>query len=398
MKILVLNSWSSSLKYQLFDMISHNVLAQWVVERIGIDWSFIKHKWNGEKEKIEKNLSDHREALNLVLELLIDSEKWVIWSIEEINAVGHRVVHGWEDFKNSVLITPEVKQRIFDLSDLAPLHNPANLMWIDAIEDMLPGVPNIAVFDTAFHQTMEASSYIYPIPYKFYEKYKIRKYGFHWTSHKYVSYRAAEILNKDIKDLKIIVCHIWNWASVTAIRGGKVIDTSMWFTPLEGLVMWTRSGDLDPAIIHFLMEKEWMTSKELDNMLNKQSGVLGISEISSDMREIEDGYLAGNERETLTMNIYNNRLLKYIGAYVAMLDDCDVIVFTAGAMENSSYMRKLLADRMSWLWVKLDEKANDFRCEERIISTPDSKTILMVVPTNEEFMIAKDTYEILNKK
>lgn len=398
MKILVLNAGSSSLKYQLFDMVNDDVMAQWVVERIGIDWSFVKHKAKGNKSQIDKNLNDHKEALSLVVDLLINWELAVISSLEEINAVGHRVVHGWEDFKHSVLITPDVKQKISDLSALAPLHNPANLMWIDAIEVLLPGVPNIAVFDTAFHQTMEASSYIYPIPYKFYEKYKIRKYWFHGTSHKYVSHRAAEILNKDIKDLNVIVCHIWNGASVTAIKGGKVIDTSMWFTPLEGLVMGTRSGDLDPAIAHFLMEKENMSSKELDTMLNKESWVLGISEISSDMREIEDGHIAGNERETLTMDIYNNRLMKYIGAYVAILDGCDAIVFTAGAMENSPYMRKLLADRMSWLWVKLDEEANDFRGKERIISTKDSSTTLMVVPTNEEFMIAQDTYQILNEK
>lgn len=398
MKVLVLNAGSSSLKYQMFDMPNDDVLVEWIVERIGIDGSFVKHKAKGEKVKIDKEMKDHTDALKVVMDLLIDPKVWVISSLDEIDAVGHRVVHGWEEFKYSVLINDEVKGKIEELSALAPLHNPANLMGINAIESLLPWVPNIAVFDTAFHQTMEPSSYIYPIPYKFYEKYKIRRYGFHGTSHKYVSHRAAQILNKDIKDLKIIVCHVGNGASVSAIDWGKVIDTSMGFTPLEGLAMGTRSGDIDPAIAHFLMKNEDISSEELDKILNKESGVLGISQVSSDMRDIEDGHIADNPGEKLALEIYNNKILKYIWAYVAMLDGCDAVVLTAGVLENSAYIRKMLADRMSWLGIKLDEEANDFRGEERIISTDDSTTKLMVVPTNEEFVIAQDTYVILNNK
>ncbi len=396
MKVLVLNAGSSSLKYQLFDMDNEDVLAKWLVERIWIDGGVIKHRWkNDAKLEIKWDLADHWVALQKILELLTDSEHGVIASLDEIGAAWHRVVHGGEYFQDSTLIDEKVKDRLKELVALAPLHNPANIMWIEAVEKVMPGVPNIAVFDTAFHQTMKPSSYIYPIPYKFYEKYKIRRYWFHGTSHKYVAYRAAEILWKDISDLKLIVCHVGNWASVTAIDSGKVIDTSMWFTPLEWLVMWTRSGDIDPAIIHFLMKNENMTSAELDNMLNKESWVLGISELSSDMREIEDGHIAGNEKETLALDIYVNKILKYIWAYVAMLDGCDAIILTAGVLENSAYIRKMMADRLGRLGISLDEEKNKFRWEERIISTTDSSTILMVVPTNEEYMIAKDTMSVL---
>lgn len=396
MKVLVLNAGSSSLKYQLFDMANESVLAKWLVERIWIDGGIIKHKWkNDEKIEIKWDLEDHSVALEKVLHLLIDSEYGVIENLDEINAVWHRVVHGGEYFQDSTLIDDDVKIKLKELISLAPLHNPANIMWIEAVERVLPGVPNIGVFDTAFHQTMEPSSYIYPIPYKFYEKYKIRRYGFHWTSHKYVAHRAAEILGKDMSDLKMIVCHVWNGASVTAINWWKVIDTSMGFTPLEWLVMWTRSGDIDPAIIHFLMTNENMTSGEIDKMLNKESWVIWISEISSDMREIEDGHIAGSVKETLALDIYVNKILKYIWSYVAMLDGCDALVLTAGVLENSAYIRKMMADRLGRLGIKLDDEKNNFRWEERIISTPDSSTIMMVVPTNEEYMIAKDTMTLL---
>lgn len=396
MKVLVLNAGSSSLKYQLFDMENNDVLAKWLVDRIWIDGGVIKHKWkNDEKIEIKENLEDHSIALWKVLDLLIHPEHGVIENLDEINAAWHRVVHGGEYFQDSTIINDEVKDRLKELISLAPLHNPANIMGIEAVERVLPGVPNIGVFDTAFHQTMEPSSYIYPIPYKFYEKYKIRRYGFHWTSHKYVAHRAAEILGKDISDLKMIVCHVWNGASVTAIKWWKVIDTSMGFTPLEGLVMWTRSGDIDPAIIHFLMTNENMTSEEIDKMLNKESWVIWISEISSDMREIEDGHIAGNPKETLALDIYVNKILKYIWSYVAMLDGCDALVLTAGVLENSAYIRKMMADRLGRLGIKLDEEKNNFRWEERIISTSDSSTVMMVVPTNEEYMIAKDTMTLL---
>lgn len=340
-------------------------------------------------------MENHSIALKKILNLLIDSENGVIPSLEEVDAVWHRVVHWWEYFVNSTKIDDTTKSRIDELSELAPLHNPANLMWINAVEEVLPNVPNIAVFDTSFHQTMQPSAYMYSIPYKYYEKYKVRRYWFHGTSHKYVSHRAAEILGKDIKDLKIIVCHVENWASVSAIKWWKVVDTSMWFTPLEWLTMWTRSGDLDPAIVAFLMKKENMTVEEIDHMLNKQSWVLGISGVSSDMRDIEDWHIAGKTQESLALDVYVNKIVKYIGSYTAILDWCDAVVLTAGTLENSAYIRKMIADKLWWLWIKLDESKNDFRGEERIISTVDSKTVLMVVPTNEEYMIAKETYDLL---
>lgn len=394
MKILVLNAGSSSLKYQLISMPEWDVLSKWLVDKIG-KWTVIKHVGKIGKFEIQGDLENHSVALKKVLELLVDPTHGVLNSLEEIDAAGHRVVHGGEEFVNSARIDDYAKTKINELCEIAPLHNPANLMGINAVEDVLPNIPNIAVFDTSFHQTMEPSAYMYSIPYKYYEKYKIRRYGFHGTSHKYVSHRAAEMLGKDIKDLNIIVCHVGNGASVSAIKGGKVVDTSMWFTPLEGLTMGTRSGDLDPAIVAFLMRKENMTIDEIDHMLNKQSGVLGISGVSSDMRDIEDGHIAGKIQETLALDVYVNKIVKYIGSYTAILNGCDVVVLTAGTLENSAYIRKMIADKLGWLWITLDESKNNFRGEERIISTPDSKAILMVVPTNEEYMIAKETYDLL---
>jgi acetate kinase len=395
MKILVLNAGSSSLKYQLLSMPEWDVLSKWLVDKIGLEWSLIKHSWKSGKVEIQWNLENHSVALKKVLALLVDPTDGVLQSLEEIDAAWHRVVHGWEHFVSSSKVDADAKQKIDELSELAPLHNPANLMGIYAVEEVLPNIPNIAVFDTSFHQTMEPSAYMYSIPYKYYEKYKIRRYGFHGTSHKYVSYRAAEILGKDIKDLKIIVCHVGNGASVSAIEYGKVIDTSMGFTPLEGLTMGTRCWNLDPAIVSFLMKKEWLTADQVDHILNKESWVLGISGTSSDMRDIEDGHIANNSKEKLALEIYVHKILKYIGSYVALLNGCDVVVLTAGTLENSAYIRKMIADKLAWLGISLDESKNTFRGEERIISTPDSKAVLMVVPTNEEYMIAKETYDLL---
>lgn len=395
MKILVINSGSSSLKYQIFDMDNNNVLAKWLVDRIWISGSAIKHKSsNDQKKEIEIEIRNHDEALKMVLDLLVDTEVWVIKSLDEISAVWHRVVHGWEKFSQSIVVDTQVKEELKNLISLAPLHNPANIMWIESVEKLLPNIPNVAVFDTAFHQTMNPEAYMYAIPYKYYEKYKIRRYGFHGTSHNYVFQRTCEILWKDEKNTKMVVCHIGNGASISAIKNWKVVDTSMGMTPLEWLIMWTRSWDIDPAIINFLQEKEKLSSQDLDKILNKESWVLWISENSSDMREIENGHIAGKEKETLAMNMYIHRILKYIWAYVSILNGCDAIVFTAWVLENSSYIRKLIIDKLSWLGVKLDENKNDFRWEEKIISTDDSKIQVMVVPTNEELMIAKDTYEL----
>lgn len=396
MKILVINSGSSSLKYQIFDMDNNNVLAKWLVDRIWISGSAIKHKSsNDQKKEIEIEIRNHDEALKMVLDLLVDTEVWVIKSLDEISAVWHRVVHGWEKFSESIIINEEVKAEVKKLVSLAPLHNPANIMWIESVERLLPNVPNVAVFDTAFHQTMEATNYLYALPRELYEKHGIRRYGFHGTSHNYVSHRACEILGRDYNTKKIITCHIGNGWSVTAIKDGKVVDTSMGLTPLEGVIMGTRCGDIDPAIIPFLIKNMNMSIDEIDEMLNKKSGMLGISWSFSDHRDIENGYNAGKERETLVINMYTKGILKYIGAYAAYMNGVDVIVFTAGTLENSALQRKLIVDNLGYLGIKLDENKNNFRGEERIISTDDSKVKVIVVPTNEELMIAKDTYKLV---
>ncbi len=396
MKILVINSGSSSLKYQIFDMDNNNVLAKWLVDRIWISGSAIKHKSsNDQKKEIEIEIRNHDEALKMVLDLLVDTEVWVIKSLDEISAVWHRVVHGWEKFSESIIINEEVKAEVKKLVSLAPLHNPANIMWIESVERLLPNVPNVAVFDTAFHQTMEATNYLYALPRELYEKHGIRRYGFHGTSHNYVSHRACEILGRDYNTKKIITCHIGNGWSVTAIKDGKVVDTSMGLTPLEGVIMGTRCGDIDPAIIPFLIKNMNMSIDEIDEMLNKRSGMLGISWSFSDHRDIENGYNAGKERETLVINMYTKGILKYIGAYAAYMNGVDVIVFTAGTLENSALQRKLIVDNLGYLGIKLDENKNNFRGEERIISTDDSKVKVIVVPTNEELMIAKDTYRLV---
>ena len=394
MKILILNAGSSSLKYQMFDMENNEVLCSGLVERIAIDGGKITHKTKtGEKHPFDLDLPNHEVALHKVLDILVNPEYGAVKSLDEINAVGHRVVHGGEKFAHSTLITPEVKKVLHELIELAPLHNPANIMGIEACEKVLPGVPNVAVFDTAFHQTMKPDHFLYPLPYEWYENHKVRRYGFHGTSHRYVSERLAEITGRN--DLKIITCHVGNGASITAVDSGKVIETSMGLTPLEWLMMGTRCGDIDPAIVPFMMKKENLTPDQIDTIMNKKSGVLGVSQISSDHRDIEGGYNEGKEREVTVMNMYTNAILKYIGSYAALLQGVDAIVFTAGVLENSMLQRRLIASQLGWLGAHFDESLNNFRGEEKAITTPDSKVQIWVIPTNEELMIAKDTYELV---
>ena len=394
MKILILNAGSSSLKYQMFDMENNEVLCSGLVERIAIDGGKITHKTKtGEKHPFDLDLPNHEVALHKVLDILVNPEYGAVKSLDEINAVGHRVVHGGEKFAHSTLITPEVKKVLHELIELAPLHNPANIMGIEACEKVLPGVPNVAVFDTAFHQTMKPDHFLYPLPYEWYENHKVRRYGFHGTSHRYVSERLAEITGRN--DLKIITCHVGNGASITAVDSGKVIETSMGLTPLEGLMMGTRCGDIDPAIVPFMMKKENLTPDQIDTIMNKKSGVLGVSQISSDHRDIEGGYNEGKEREVTVMNMYTNAILKYIGSYAALLQGVDAIVFTAGVLENSMLQRRLIASQLGWLGAHFDESLNNFRGEEKAITTPDSKVQIWVIPTNQELMIVKDTYELV---
>ena len=394
MKILVLNSGSSSLKYQLFDMQNNEVLCSGLVERIAIDGGRIIHKLpSGEKFSFDGDLANHEVALHKVLDILVNPEYGVLTSLEEINAVGHRVVHGGERFKHAEIVTPEVKEELKKLFDLAPLHNPANVMGVEACEHILPGVPNVVVCDTSFHQSMTQDHFLYPVPYEWYQNYAVRRYGAHGTSHRYVSERLSEILGK--KDLKLITCHVGNGASITAIKNGQVVETSMGFTPLDGLMMGTRCGAIDPAIVPFMMKKENLTPDQIDTIMNKKSGVLGVSQISSDHRDIEGGYNEGKEREVTVMNMYTNAILKYIGSYVALLQGVDAIVFTAGVLENSMLQRRLIAGQLGWLGAHFDESLNNFRGEEKAITTPDSKVQIWVIPTNEELMIAKDTYELV---
>lgn len=396
MKILVINCGSSSLKYQLIESKDGNVLAKGLAERIGINDSLLTHNANGEKIKIKKDMKDHKDAIKLVLDALVNSDYGVIKDMSEIDAVGHRVVHGGEYFTSSVLITDDVLKAITDCIELAPLHNPANIEGIKACKQIMPDVPMVAVFDTAFHQTMPDYAYLYPIPYEYYTKYKIRRYGFHGTSHKYVSQRAAEILNKPIESLKIITCHLGNGSSIAAVKNGKSVDTSMGFTPLEGLAMGTRSGSIDPSIISYLMEKENITAEEVVNILNKKSGVYGISGISSDFRDLEDAaFKNGNKRAQLALNVFAYRVKKTIGSYAAAMGGVDVIVFTAGIGENGPEVREFILDGLEFLGFKLDKDKNNVRGKEAIISTADSKVYVMVVPTNEEYMIAKDTEKIV---
>ena len=399
MKVLVMNCGSSSLKYQLINMENEELLAKGIAERIGIEGSFVKHETTGkEKYVIEEPMEDHKAAIKIVLDALVQEEYGAIKSMDEISAIGHRVVHCAEKFVGSVIINEEVKKTLEECSEIAPLHNPPNLMGIYACEEILPGVPMVGVFDTAFHQTMPATSYIYALPYELYEKHGIRRYGFHGTSHKYVALKAAEMLNKPIEELKIVTCHLGNGASVTAVKNGKSVDTSMGFTPLEGLAMGTRCGDIDPAIISFLMGKEKITIDEVNNIMNKKSGVLGISGVSSDFRDIEEAADAGNERAQLALDVFYHKVRKYIGAYAAVMGGLDAVVFTAGLGENSFVARKEICSGLEFLGIKIDDEKNNIRGEETIITTDDSKTKVLLIPTNEELMIARETKELVGNK
>lgn len=397
MKVLVINCGSSSLKYQVLDMDNEELLAKGLVERIGIDGSVIKHeREDGKGFKLQTPMATHKEAIENVFDALLNKESGVLQSMDEIGAVGHRVVHAGEKLTDSTLITDDVIKILEECFDIAPSHNPPNVLGIKACQALMPNTPMVAVFDTAFHSTMPASSYIYAIPYEYYEKYGIRRYGFHGTSHKYVSERAAKMLNIDIKDLKIITCHLGNGASVSAIKSGKCIDTSMGFTPLEGVVMGTRSGGIDPAIIEYIMEKEGLSIEEMLKMLNRKSGVFGISGVSSDFRDLEVAANEGNERAQLALDIFAQKIKGYIGSYLAELDGADVIVFTAGIGENAIGMRAKICSNMENLGIKLDPERNNVRGEETIISAADSKIKILLIPTNEELMIARDTVSVVS--
>ncbi len=401
MNILIINCGSSSLKYQLINSDSEEVLAKGLCERIGIDGSAITHQaGEGKKVKTEVEMPNHTIAVKLVIEKLVDVEVGVIKSLEEIGAVGHRIVHGGEKFSQATLLTPEVLKEIEGCNDLAPLHNPANLVGIRSCMEIMPGVPMVGVFDTAFHQTMPKKAYLYGIPYEYYEKYKVRRYGFHGTSHGYVSKRAAEILGKNLEDLKIIVCHLGNGASISAVMNGKCVDTSMGLTPLEGLIMGTRSGDIDPAIVSFVADKEKMTADEMVNVLNKKSGVLGLSRgISSDFRDLGQAASSGNEQAKTTLETYMYRVAKYIGSYVAAMNGVDVIVFTAGVGENNCAVREgIINNYLTYLGTSVDSDKNEIRGEEVILSKLSDKVTTMVIPTNEELAIARETVEIVKKQ
>lgn len=396
MNILVINCGSSSLKYQLINMADESQMANGLVERIGLDGSRLKHQaFENAKVTIEAPMKDHKDALHHVLEALVSKEHGAIASLEEIQAIGHRVVHAGEKYSASVVIDKDVIQALQECIELAPLHNPPNLMGIEAMQELLPGIPNVGVFDTAFHQTMPETEFIYPLPYELYEKYSLRRYGFHGTSHRYVSQRAAQILGKDLKDLKLISCHLGNGASLCAIQNGKSVATSMGFTPLEGLVMGTRCGDIDPAIVTYLMDKEGLDFEGINNVMNKQSGVLGISGVSSDFRDIEDAAAAGNKRAQLALDSFDSRVRKYIAAYAAVMGGVDAILFTAGLGENSAMNRASICENLEFMGVEMDLEKNNVRGKERIVSTDASKVKVMVVPTNEELMIARDTKELV---
>lgn len=397
MKILILNCGSSSLKYQLIDMDDQNVMAVGLCERIGIDGR-LKHTPSGKEKFVsEKPLPDHTVAVQSVIDALLDKEHGVISSVDEINAVGHRVVHGGEFFSKSVVIDDEVIKAIEACVDLAPLHNPANLIGIRACAKLMPNVAQVAVFDTAFHQTMPKKAFLYALPYEMYEDYKIRKYGFHGTSHKYVSEKCIELLNKPAEETKIITCHLGNGGSICAVLGGKSIDTSMGFTPLEGLVMGTRCGDIDPAVVTYLIEKKGMTAKEVDELMNKKSGVLGVSGVSSDFRDLWEAKENNNERAEAALDSFHYKVSKYIGEYFVALGGADAVVFTAGLGENSPESRSEICNYLKPFGVEIDEEKNKTRGKVINIAAPSSKIAVYVIPTNEELMIAKDTKELLDK-
>ena len=395
MKILVLNCGSSSLKYQLINMETEEVLASGKYERIGEDEAFITHKVNGQKIEIKHPAKTHEEAVDFTLKQLINPEYKVIDSLDEISAIGHRLVHGGEKINKSVIITDEVVEVLKECIDLAPLHNPAGIIGIEACKKVMPGKPMVGVFDTAFHQTMPKERYIYPIPYEYYKKYGIRKYGFHGTSHMYVSQRLAEIVGKDISELKIVTCHLGQGSSICAVEGGKSVDTSMGLTPLAGIPIVTRSGDLDPSVVTFLMKKEGWTAEEAENMLNKKSGVQGISGLAPDFREIEAASYGDNERAEIAIEKFKYEIASYIAKYAVAMNGVDYIVFTGGVGENQINIRRGICEKLEFMGVKIDVEANNVRGEEKEISAPDSKVKVYLVPTNEELMIAKETARLI---
>lgn len=398
MNILVLNCGSSSLKYQLIDSESENVLASGLCERIGIDGMFTYKPGDGEKSVTEVSIPDHKVGVGLILDAIVNKDMGVISGLDQIGAIGHRVVHGGERFASSVEINDEVMAAIEECNDLAPLHNPANLIGIRACQAIMPGVPNVAVFDTAFHQTMPKEAYLYGLPIEYYDRYKIRRYGFHGTSHSFVSKRACEFLGLDRDNSRVIVCHLGNGSSISAVLNGKSVDTSMGLTPLEGVIMGTRSGSIDPAIIEFIAHKEDKCIDEVMNVLNKKSGVLGLSGgVSSDFRDLDKASKEGNELAKQAVDVFCYSVIRYIGAYVAVMNGVDAIVFTAGLGENNIAVRKQIIDRLGYLGITLDEEKNNIRGEEVIVSTPDSRTKVVVIPTNEELAIARETVDILSE-
>ncbi|KKK35748.1 acetate kinase [Salinicoccus sediminis] len=391
-KIIAINAGSSSFKFQLFEMPAEKEIAKGLVERIGLDNGIFSITVDGGKKTINQDFKNHEEAVNLMLEKLV--ENGVIRSINDIDASGHRVVHGGEVFDSSVLIDDEVVREIQKLSELAPLHNPANLMGINAFREQLPDVPHVAVFDTSFHQTMPESSYLYSLPYNYYEDYGIRKYGFHGTSHKYVTQRASELMNRPLEELRIISCHLGNGASIAAVKGGESIDTSMGFTPLAGVTMGTRSGNIDPALIPYIMEKTGKSAVEVLNVLNKESGLLGVSGFSSDLRDIEKEAQKGNERAELALEVFGERIHKYMGSYATRMGGLDAIIFTAGVGENSDIVRAKVLEGLEFMGVYFDPTSNDVRGQEKFINHPYSPVKIIIIPTNEEVMIARDVMEI----
>ncbi|MGE6539591.1 acetate kinase [Bacillus luti] len=391
-KIIAINAGSSSLKFQLFEMPSETVLTKGLVERIGLEDSIFTITVDGEKQKEITSIPDHAVAVNMLLEKL--TKNGIVKSLDEIGGIGHRVVHGGEKFADSVLITDEVLADIEELSDLAPLHNPANIVGIKAFQEVLPNVPAVAVFDTAFHQTMPESAFLYSLPYEYYEKFGIRKYGFHGTSHKYVTERAAELLGRPLESLSLLSCHLGNGASIAAVEGGKSIDTSMGFTPLAGVTMGTRSGNIDPALIPYIMEKTGQTVEEVLNVLNKKSGMLGLSGFSSDLRDIEQAEEEGNHRAEVALEVFVGRIHKYIGSYAARMKGVDAIIFTAGIGENSALIRERVLEGLEFMGVYFDPKRNDIRGEEAFISFPHSPVKIIVIPTDEEVMIARDVLRL----
>ncbi|MDO5717514.1 MAG: acetate kinase [Tissierellia bacterium] len=396
MKILIINCGSSSLKYQLMDMDNETIIGKGLVERIGIPGSRIIHEVEGMNDYIvEASMNDHKEAIKYVFDAITDEKHGIVKSLDEISGIGHRVLHGGEKLSEPVIVTDEVKEIIKENIKFGPLHNPGNLMGIEACEEIVPGKPNVAVFDTAFHQTMPDYIYMYPIPYEYYKKYAIRKYGFHGTSHKYISYRLPEVMGVGREEINFVSCHLGNGSSLAAIRKGKCYDTSMGLTPLEGLEMGTRSGNIDPTVVTFIMEEENLTPQQMNTILNKESGALGVSGLSSDFRDLEDAADEGNERAKLALDMFVIRVKRFLGAYIAELDGCDAIAFTGGIGENSKTIRDMVCKDLEHIGIKIDPERNDIRGKEQLISTDDSKIKVYVVPTNEELMIARDTMNLI---